>query len=153
MRGLATVPGRQAGGPANSATAGVRVLSSRNSSSAGSLGSPAHVPFEMRDSRLGVQKVSDVDARLAKDGAERSPSEITGVVRQGDLVTGVLVTPDFVASRARTVILITERPQAPGDLTVLETRHAAQCRTLTGTRRSTAPEATRFDKAGGIGSP
>ncbi len=112
-----------------------------------------HAPFEMQYLRSGFQEVSDVDARLAKDGAERSLGEITGVVRQGDLVTGVLVTPDFVASWPRTVILITERPQTPGDLPVLETRQAAHCRTLTGTSRSILPADTRLDKAGGIGSP
>jgi hypothetical protein len=64
-----------------------------------------------------------------------------------------MVTPDFVASGAWTIVLITERPQPPGDLPVTETRQATHYLTLTGTSSSTAPEATRFDKAGGIGSP
>ena len=75
--------------------------------------------------RSGLQEVSNVDARLAEDGAERSLGEITGVVRQSDFLTGVLVTPDFVASGAGTVVLITERPQAPGDLPICETRQTA----------------------------
>ena len=107
----------------------------------------------MRRAPSGVQEVSDIDARFAKDGAERSLGEITGVVRQGDLVTGVLVAPDFVAPWTRAVILITELSQTPSDLTVLKAGQAAHYRMLTGTSSSTLPAATSFDKAGGIGSP
>lgn len=63
--------------------------------------------------------------RLAKDGAESSRDEITGMVRQGGFVTGVLVTPDFVAAGTRTVILIAEGSQTPDDLPVFEARQAA----------------------------
>ena len=107
----------------------------------------------MRCPRSGLQEVSDVDARLAKDGPERSLGEITGVVRQGDLVTGALVAPDFVASWTRTVIVVTECAQTPSNLTVLKAGQAAHYRMLTGTSSSTLPAATSFDKAGGIGSP
>ena len=73
----------------------------------------------------GGQEVFDCDTSHAKKCAESALCHVASVARYSYLSTGPDVTPDFMASRTRSIKQVAQVPQAPRNVSVLEASQAS----------------------------
>jgi len=99
------------------------------------------------------QELFRLNSRFAKNRLQGSFGHVAGMMGQRHLAAGGGLTPDFVASRSRTVKCLTKSPQPSGNLPILQSSQTTHQRTPTGITRSNEPPWANGDSEGGNGSP